>query len=191
MSKKMTMLANELEATTNVEATVTSYGELQGATPTFPAEQTRAAFNAEREGKIQAGAEAIKKLMPEFDDELLTLAVWWENKHARAIIKQHIEGTNAPTSFTELTQTKYRDISENLQNLQDLISRISYIVTYYKPRENANTGSCEVRIDGNIYTIKKSVLASIQENHAGDKKAIRNEVMKQGTKKEMNNLLEL
>lgn len=191
MSKKMNLLAEELNVANAADTNFTTYEELQGVTPTFPAEQTRSAFNAEREEKIQAGAEAILKLMPDFDPELLTLATWWENKHARAIIKQRIESNNAPKSFTELTQTKYRAVVENLQNLQDLISRMSYIVTYYKPRENANTGSCEVRIDGEIYTIKKATLAAIQEEHAGDKEAIRAEVIKQGTKKELANLVEL
>ena len=178
MAKKINKLAEELEVSvvSNLSGEFTTYEELlaQGH-PTFPDGQTREKYNAEREEKIFQGAESLRKLMPDVDEAVIQLAIWWENKHARQIIKQKLTEDHKGL-FTDFTQTKLCELTENLSSLSELISRLSYIVTYFKPRETK--AKIDVQINGEIFTLKKTDLERIKEELGNDREAMIAEVKK-------------
>lgn len=186
MAKK---IANEfvdsLETTQQVVSEGINYSSLEwlkATQPFFPEGSTSAKCSLDREPKVQEGLAALATLLPELSETFIELGKWWENKDARREIKKMIDAEAAEFGYApaQYLLEVLRPQVTKLANLQSAIERLSYITTFFKPRENAAANMLSFRVDGRIYKINRKTYESIVNEFDGDKEAIRNAVKEKG-----------
>lgn len=144
--------------------------------PTFPAESVSKKFNAEREPKVLAGLDVCAATFNGFlPESFILLSKWWENKAARNELKKILDaeaeaaGVDTVTYMQDVIGNKVRALA----NMNDAIQRMCYVVTYFKPRENAKANMIDIRIDGEVYTINRNTLTEIRQQYGDDREAIK------------------
>ena len=180
------------ETTTAVETTSTMEGNPSGLnfgsiewlrenSPIFPEEISSAKLNLEREPKVQAGADAISELSKEFNPLMLLLATWWENKEARKTIKKALDEEAVAKGYdtNHYMQDILRKEVEKWEGLQEVVNRMKYAITYFKPREGREKEQFKQYAIGNaIYNVSLRKLAELREQFGEDKKSIIAEIKK-------------
>lgn len=160
---------------------------LKKNTPVFPEEISSSKLNEEREPKVQAGAERIATIDPSFNELLLLLAVWWENKEARKSIKTAIdnEATAKGQDPVMYMQGELRKQAEKFNDLSEVVRRMMYATTYFKPRAGQEKDVFkQYSINGEIYNVNLRVLAELKEKHGDNKNALLKELTKVSVKVE-------
>lgn len=138
--------------------------------PFFPAEDTSAKYNADREPKVQAGLETIKKFAPNFPSTMLLLAAWWENKTARAEIKKMLDAealSKGEDPVAYLQDTMRKAVNE-FDGLMEAVDRLNYAITYFKPRGGMKETFKLANINGKVYNVSLRVLAEIKAKHEAE-----------------------
>lgn len=140
---------------------------LENNDPFFPKEDTSAKYNAEREPKVQVGMEAIKKLDPNFNGNLILLGLWWENKTARAEIKKMIDNEAAAKGIDPVSylQNDLREQVMKFNGLQEAVDRLKYAITYFKPRGGVKDTFKILSINGKTYNVNLRILAELKEKY--------------------------
>lgn len=149
--------------------------------PVFPEEISSTKLNQEREPKVQAGAAAIAELSKEFNHYMLLLAIWWENKEARKTIKKQLDEEAVAKGYdtTYYFQEILRKEVEKWEGLQEVVNRMKYAITYFKPREGREKEQFKQYSIGNeIYNVSLRKLAELREQFGDDKKSIIAEIKK-------------
>ena len=180
------------ETTTSVETTSTMEGNPSGLNfgslqwlkenqPIFPEEISSAKLNMEREPKVQSGANAISALSKEFNPLMLLLAIWWENKEARKTIKKTLDEEAVAKGYdtNHYMQDILRKEVEKWEGLQEVVNRMKYAITYFKPREGRDKEQFKQYAIGNvIYNVSLKKLTELREQFGEDKKSIIAEIKK-------------
>lgn len=173
------------EVVNNVEVNFADLEWLKNNAPIFPEEFSSSKLNEEREPRVQAGVERIKVIDPNFNELLLLLAAWWENKEARKTIKQAIddEAVNKGMDPVSYMQGELRKQAEKFNDLSEVVRRMLYATTYFKPRAGHEKEIIkQYQINGEIYNVNLRVLAELKEKYADDKKKLLKEIIKVSTK---------
>lgn len=154
---------------------------LRNNSPVFPTELTSKKCKLDREPAVRLGARLIAKINPEFPELLLLLAKWWENKPARKTIKAAIDAEAAANGYDEVTymQQIMKEKVTVFASLTEVVDRMKYAITYFKPREGAKTKEQfkQYQINGVVYNVSLSVLGEARRLFGDDKDAIKNYVV--------------
>lgn len=173
------------EVTNNAAVNFADLEWLRKNTPIFPEEFSSSKLNEEREPRVQSGAYRIKDIDPTFNDLLLLLAMWWENKEARKTIKQAIdeEATSKGIDPVSYMQGELRKQAEKFNELSEVVRRMLYATTYFKPRAGHEKDVIkQYQINGEIYNVNLRVLAELKEKYGDKKKKLLEEIIKVSTK---------
>lgn len=173
------------EVTNNAGVNFADLKWLRKNTPIFPEEFSSSKLNEEREPRVQAGAYRIKDIDPTFNDLLLLLAMWWENKEARKTIKQAIdeEATSKGIDPVSYMQGELRKQAEKFNELSEVVRRMLYATTYFKPRAGHEKDVIkQYQIKGEIYNVNLRVLAELKEKYGDNKNKLLKEIVKVSTK---------
>lgn len=150
---------------------------LRNNSPVFPAELTSKKCKLDREPAVRLGARLISKINPDFPELLLLLAKWWENKPARKTIKAAIDAEAAEQGYDEVTymQNVLKDKVTVFASLTEVVDRMKYAITYFKPREGAKTKEQfkQYQINGVVYNVSLTVLSEARNLYGDDKEAIK------------------
>lgn len=145
-------------------------------------------FDVKREPEILFGLEKIVEIMPEqLPIELVMLAKWWEVKPARAAIKKLIDTKAEAEGYDKVTymQDILRKKVDELNAIKGCIDRLSYTITYFKPRKDfvSKVPMKQIRcLDGEIYELPVNTLEQIKQEYAGDREAISAAIIEVGKK---------
>lgn len=173
------------EVVNNVEVNFADLEWLKNNAPIFPEEFSSSKLNEEREPRVQAGVERIKVIDPNFNELLLLLAAWWENKEARKTIKQAIDDEAVSKGMDPVSymQGELRKQAEKFNDLSEVVRRMLYATTYFKPRAGHEKEIIkQYQINGEIYNVNLRVLAELKEKYADDKNKLLKEIIKVSTK---------
>ena len=180
-------LENENVVANNSSVNFSDLEWLKANAPIFPEEISSSKLNAEREPKVQEGAKRIAEIDKSFNPLLLLLAIWWENKEARKTIKAAIdvEATAKGQDPTMYMQGELREQAEKFNDLSEVVRRMMYATTYFKPRAGQEKPVIkQYTINGEIYNVNLRTLAELKEKYGDDKKKLLKEVIKVSTKVE-------
>lgn len=139
-------------------------------------ELTSSKYEAEREAKVQAGLKGIASLIPSINPLVVLLGKYWENKSARASIKNMIDAEAKAKGLDEdyYLQTILRKQIDELSELQQGIERMKYSITYFKPREGKQKEVfVQKSIDGVWYNISLIKLTEAKDKFADDRNALK------------------
>jgi hypothetical protein len=160
----------------------------------FPAELTSKKFDAEREPKVQAGLKAIAELMPDKINPLvLLLGKFWENKPARAAIKNMLDAEAASLNIPSdvYLQLNLRKNIDTLSTIQQAVDRMKYAITYFKPRAGVSTKEVYkvMTIDGEMYNVSLNALELARPLFGEDKVALKAHLKEISVKLEIDEIL--
>lgn len=145
-------------------------------------------YDVKREPEILLGLEKISEIMPDqLPVELIMLAKWWEVKPARAAIKKLIDAKADAEGYDKVTymQDILRKKVDELNAIKGCIDRLSYTITYFKPRKDfvSKVPMKQIRaLDGEIYKVPVNTLEQIKQQFAGDREAISKAIIEVGEK---------
>ena len=145
-------------------------------------------YDVKREPEILLGLEKISEIMPDqLPVELIMLAKWWEVKPARTAIKKLIDAKADAEGYDKVTymQEILRKKVDELNAIKGCIDRLSYTITYFKPRKDfvSKVPMKQIRaLDGEIYKVPVNTLEQIKEQFKGDRKAISKAIIEVGEK---------
>ena len=145
-------------------------------------------YDVKREPEILLGLEKISEIMPDqLPVELIMLAKWWEVKPARAAIKKLINAKADAEGYDKVTymQEILRKKVDELNAIKGCIDRLSYTITYFKPRKDfvSKVPMKQIRaLDGEIYKVPVNTLEQIKQQFAGDREAISKAIIEVGEK---------
>lgn len=145
-------------------------------------------YDVKREPEILFGLEKISEIMPDqLPVELIMLAKWWEVKPARAAIKKLIDAKADAEGYDKVTymQDILRKKVDELNAIKGCIDRLSYTITYFKPRKDfvSKVPMKQIRaLDGEIYKVPVNTLEQIKQQFAGDREAISKAIIEVGEK---------
>ena len=145
-------------------------------------------YDVKREPEILLGLEKISEIMPnQLPVELIMLAKWWEVKPARAAIKKLIDAKADAEGYDKVTymQEILRKKVDELNAIKGCIDRLSYTITYFKPRKDfvSKVPMKQIRaLDGEIYKVPVNTLEQIKQQFVGDREAISKAIIEVGEK---------
>lgn len=148
-------------------------------------------YDHEREPRVQAGLLKIKELFPDINPLIILLAKWWENKSARASIKNAIdkEAQENGTDPVVYLQSVLRAPVDELKDMQSAIERTAYAITYFKPREAAASKKTKpMTIGKDMYNVPIIKLEELRKEFGDDKEKFIEEVLKIAIKVEVEEL---
>lgn len=137
---------------------------------------------AERELKVLEGLKTIEKMFEDPSALIIMLAKWWEVKPARNIIKEKLEDYCEENNIdsVEFLQETIRGEVDKLKELKSSIERLSYLLTYYKPREGKSKAKgklMNIVINGKTMQIHKNVFENIKAEFGADKATFKAKVL--------------
>lgn len=141
-------------------------------------------YDHEREPKIQAGLVELQKLFPDVNPIIWLLGKWWENKASRASIKNAIdkEAQAAGIDPVIYMQNNLRDQIEPLKNMVSAIERVSYAITYFKPREAVAAKKTKpMTIDNVMYNVPIVRAEELKKEFADDLEGLKEALKEIGT----------
>lgn len=143
----------------------------------FKADEVSAKLIVSREGNIGVGLEELRKLLPDFPQNLYLLAKWWEIKPARnevvRLIDLEAEAAGYENKYVFMME-QWGPTIESLKKIKNAVERLSYATNYFKPRTDiVSKKLVMLKADGVIIKVPEVVVKELQAkypNRATDEK---------------------
>jgi hypothetical protein len=158
--------------------------------PVFDPASVSSKFDSEKEDKVQESIQFFTEKYPDTNPLLVLLGKWWENKPARKAIKKMIDAEAKSKNIDKdiyLQKIIADEIAEQAK-MQSAIGRLSYAITFHKPRKKDLTIYSQVSIDGELYKVGDNVLREAKQRFGEDKEAAKKYVIENSEKE---NIMEL